>query len=125
MRSFRYESFVGTPTPLSADETRRLGPRDLLIGSVGGDPRKACERQPRTRSKGQQRRQRLKDPHRWAKDLPGIAEGLQEPVYIRGVMAGLREAVKIGIEDIPVDQIVATAELVWSEPWCSKPSRYI
>lgn len=56
-------------------------------------------------------------PDAWISALPGLVESLRHPTYVRGVLAGIREAIKDTAFQADWDPIVATAELVTSEPW--------
>jgi hypothetical protein len=56
-------------------------------------------------------------PEVWSGALPGIAERLRHPTYIRGILDGLREALNAEGAALAWDGLVPTFELVVSEPW--------
>ena len=56
-------------------------------------------------------------PEAWVSALPGLVESLRHPTYVRGVLTGVREAIKDPGFQADWELILATAELVASEPW--------
>jgi hypothetical protein len=114
------EFFAGSPSPLSADEIDSLGPEGLIEWVTNWEPgdgfRSATpEMLGRTIAEAVSR-----GVAKWIADLQSTIGGLKEPVYIRGVFAGLTEAAKgshLAARDL--EPIVAAAELVWTEPWQS------
>lgn len=118
--AFRMEFFAGSPTPLDVDEVDSLGPQGLIDWIGGWKPEEGIrsatpEMLGRTIAEAVGR-----DVTKWTDDLPATIEGIKEPVYIRGVFAGLTEAAKESrLADGDLEPIVAASELVWTEPWQS------
>ena len=118
--AFRMEFFAGSPSPLEADEVDSLGPQGLVEWISNWKPEDGI-RSATPEMLGRAIAEAVgRDVMKWTIDLPSTLEGLKEPVYIRGVFAGLTEAAKEShLADEELEPIVMAAELVWTEPWQS------
>jgi hypothetical protein len=116
----RYRTSVrwGSVSPLSAEEISKLGPGRFADWAIAWEPpARGWEAPTPAGLTGELSKAVQSSPEVWNSALPGIAEHLRHPTYIRGILDGLREALNAEGAALAWDGLVPTFELVVSEPW--------
>jgi hypothetical protein len=117
-RRYRIGVRWGSVSPLSADEISELGPRRFAEWAAAWEPpRSGWETPTPAGLTGEIAKAVQSSPEMWSDALPAIVERLQHPTYIRGILDGLRESLKVKGAVVAWDRLVPTFELVVSEPW--------
>jgi hypothetical protein len=117
-RRYRIGARWGSVSPLSAEEISKLGPRRFADWAAEWEPSPRGWEAPTPEGlAGEISKAVQSSPEVWSGALPAIAERLRHPTYIRGILDGLREALKAKEAAVAWDRLVPTFELVVSEPW--------
>jgi hypothetical protein len=117
-RRYRIGVRWGSISPLSAEEISELGPGRFADWAVAWEPPpRGWEAPTPSGLTGEISKAVQSSPEVWSGALPAIAERLRHPTYIRGILDGLREALKAEGTAVAWDRLVPTFELVVSEPW--------
>jgi len=117
-RRYGVASYVGSVSPLSAEEISKLGPERFASWAAEWEPPPGGWKAPTPAGLTTELSQAVRSsPEVWNSALPGIVERLQHPTYIRGILDGLGQALKGDGATVAWDRLVATFELVVSEPW--------
>jgi hypothetical protein len=117
-RRYRVSVRWGSTSPLSAEEISELGPERFADWAVTWEPPPRGWEAPTPSGLASELSKAVQSsPEVWSGALPGIAERLRHPTYIRGVLDGLREALNAEGAALAWDSLVPTFELVVSEPW--------
>lgn len=117
-RRYRIGVRWGSVAPLSAEEISKLGPRRFADWAVEWEPPPRGWEAPTPEGlAGEISKAVQSSPDVWIGALPAIAERVRHPTYIRGILDGLREALKAEEVAVAWDRLVPTFELVVSEPW--------
>jgi hypothetical protein len=117
-RRYKISARWGSTSPLSAEEISELGPGRFADWAVTWEPPPSGWETPTPSGLASELSKAVQSsPEAWSRALPGIAERLRHPTYIRGVLDGLREAVDAEGVALAWDGLVPTFELVVSEPW--------
>lgn len=117
-RRYRIGYRAGSISPLSADEISELGPEPFADWAAGWEPPPRGWEAPTPVGLAGELSQAVRSsPEVWNRALPEIAGRLRHPTYIRGILDGLREALKADGYGATWDRLVQTFELIASEPW--------
>lgn len=117
-RRYRVSVRWGSTSPLSAEEISELGPGRFADWAVTWEPLPSGWETPTPSGLASELSKAVRSsPDEWSGALPGIAERLRHPTYIRGILDGLREALNAKGAVLAWDSLVPTFELVVSEPW--------
>jgi hypothetical protein len=117
-RRYRISERWGSISPLSAEEISELGPERFADWAVTWEPPPRGWEAPTPSGLASELSKAVQSsPEVWSGALPGIADRLRHPTYIRGILDGLREALNAEGTALAWDGLVSTLELVVSEPW--------
>jgi hypothetical protein len=117
-RRLGVSTYVGDVSDLSAEQIADMGPSKFASWAAEWDPPQKTWMTPTPRGVAGELSSAVRvSPQTWNDALPAVAERLRHPTYIRGLLEGLRTAMKEDKVELPWSGLVAAAELVAGEPW--------